>query len=64
MMRTQQEVEIEFLHVTRAIKSWCDRGSPKASLDVFMDDFGDLVIPGYMKHNTFCARYYFYKGYL
>ena len=62
-MQTQQDVENEFLHITRTIKSWCNAGSPKRALEVFMDDYGNLVIPGYMEHSTFCARYYFYRGY-
>lgn len=63
MARTQADIEIEFLHVTRALKSWCNRGTATSALDVFMDDFGNLIIPGYMDHSTFCARYYFYRGY-
>lgn len=27
----------------------------------FVDDFGSIVIPGYMDHDTYMARYYFYR---
>lgn len=49
----------------RALESWNNRGSPKGCLDVFMDDFGTLVLPAdRMTHESFCSRYYFFKGYL
>lgn len=29
----------------------------------FVDDFGNEVVPGYMPHATYMARYYFFRGF-
>lgn len=33
-------------------------------IERFMDDYGNIVIPGYMSEEPYAARYYYYRGVL
>lgn len=30
-------------------------------IERFVDDFGNVVVPGYMEHSVYMSRYYFYR---
>lgn len=32
------------------------------TLTWFMDDYGNIIRPYELEHNSYCARYYFYIG--